>query len=343
MLPSRREAKNMLYSVDCMPKNRSALRRRLFLETYALLLAGVAGTAIIGIALAWGHHRAITEALLQREAATLSSIVEERIGVIRNTLFRIERTHGDPASVLPGLRAIAEIHEGGTIEPWYGEAIPQAVLRRAAREDTFIDVITQATEGWTTIVLAVPTRGRRGARVALFDAHDLQRSLLRARGEPALSITLAIARRNELLVLHGDGDDAVLIPAVLDAESNEQSRALWGAIGGDRRMIRAPDYAGLDSVSVFRPLPSFHAAVGVTMSTASMRAPIRILARQLALAGLAIATLLSLSTILLARRIIHPLEHIARKLRGLETRHWVYRGSITTGTNWRRSIAQRWI
>ncbi len=327
-------------SVGRKHPNRS-LRTTLFFEAFSLLTITVILTAVIAFVLAGKELRT-------RTVAELQSAVHARDNFLETTIARQREQIGilahDPSLTslssvtnLIGFRQLIKIDTNGNRIPVTGS------MDVSDSEETWSWVITETAasgfhplftdKGWSAYAVTSPQVDKRGVRtgtlVALFDPTDVMTNIFATDflGQ-STEVLLATSHAGMRTILHTDGKGgAVPVDAGIDREDSLIQKTLRDQEG----VTSGISYNGIPVLAAYRTMPSLGWMIIVQMDEHEITAPIVRLALNLIGIGLMLVCLLSLSVFMLAKRIVSPLEELAGKLNGLETRHWRFRRSIFTG------------
>lgn len=315
-------------------EQRQSLRTTLFLETLTLLSLTV--VIVSAAAFTFSRHeitgrvRSQLQTIAQEKATLLETTVSrqrEQISALSHDLS--PRTIGILTDLV-GFRELLQMTtDGVTTLAGIRSTIDDATMREllGIESTVFRPILTD--NGWTQYVIATPTtRGgvREGTLVAVFDASHLASRVLQTEeaGTTAEVLLSDVAGANNT-VFRFDESAGRAVPILGSAV------VVSDAFTGEQGVLATKDYAGIPVLEAYRSVPSLGWAVIAKIDQYEVTLPIATLAFEIAAVGLVVVLLLSLSTFALARRIVEPLEELTRKLDGLETRHWRFTKTITTG------------
>jgi PAS domain S-box-containing protein len=316
----------------------SSLRTRLFLETIALLSITVVLVGVVAFFLA--RHELVTRSFQNLRSAVFSreDVLTETIDRQRSQLSILATdptlTHLPSVTGLVGFQSLTRVYPDAHDELLAGRQstdLPDlSVLLhdRPGRGTTFHPII--GSHGWHTYVLIAPQRDGTFL-AAVFDTSELLARLF-ASDEAGSSADVLLAFQNgeHLTVLHSD-ERGGAVP--IDIDGSIQGEWIRRSLLSEEKQgtVTTTDYAGIDVLAAYRIVPSLGWMLVMQTDAAAIVSSILRLALRLIGIGLVCISLLSLSTFFLARRITQPLDDLARKLRGLETRHWMFHRSVFTG------------
>lgn len=318
-----------------------SLRTALFFEVFSLLAITVLLTTLATFFLA--RHE-----LLLRTFSQLQSVVQSRENLLENTISRQREQMAilghDPslasmASIthLVGFRTLLKLNTNGSIEHITGQAdiigIDHTLLQNNDGNSRTLFRPVFSHGNWTAYAIATPQIDRSGQKtgtlIAIFDPRELMSRLLGTDYlGPSAEVLLALSQGSTIILLHTDSHGGA-VPVRTGSAS--QKALLHEALTSQEGTADSVDYAGIPVLAAYHTMPSIGWTVIVQIDRYTVVAPIVQLAMNLIAIGLILVGLLSLSMFMLARRIVRPLEELARKINGLETKHWSFQKSIFTG------------
>ncbi len=313
---------------------RSSLRTALFLETLTLLVITVIIVSVAAFVLSRNEITGRVRSQLQSIAQEKATLLETTVSRQREQLSLLSHDLS-PRSIamltdLVGFKELLNISEDGvTALAGIGGALnPELLHQFLGIEGTvFRPIVTE--DGWTQYVIASPQirNGiRAGTLIAVFDATSLASRVLHAEYAGATAeVLLSDTTRYDNIVLRFDEGASRAVPILGSAV------VVNDAFTGDQGVASVNDYAGIPVLEAYRAVPSLGWAVIAKIDQYEVTLPVATLAFEIAAMGLVVVLLLSLSTFVLARRIVGPLEELTHKLDGLESRHWRFSKTITTG------------
>lgn len=318
-----------------------SLRTTLFFETFSLLAITVLLTTIAAFFLA--RHELILRAFLQ-----LQSAAQSRENLLESTISRQREQmailgHDPSLASLPsithliGFRTLLRLDSGGMIahitERTDGIDLDSSFVQESSKGSRTLFRPMFSHGNWTAYAIATPQVDaggkRRGTLIAIFDPTELMVRILGTdyMGSSA-EVLLVLSQSGTLTLLHTDSHGGAV--PVRTGSATERA-FIQEALMAQEGTADSVDYAGIPVLAAYRTMPSIGWTVIVQMDRYAVVAPIVRLAINLIAIGLMLVGLLSLSMFFLARRIVSPLEELARKLNNLETRRWSFRKSIFTG------------
>lgn len=320
---------------------RSSLRTSLFFESFALLALTVIAVSVVAFFLSWNELKIRTTSQLQSIAEGKEALLESTVSRQREQLSILGHdpslTNLPSLTTLVGFRQLVRIDASGKATVLAGEKsespLSQKVLEsmRGREGTTFLPIVTEA--GWTLYVIAAPQMNgqvRTGTLVATFDALSLATRILHTdAGGETMEVLLATMLDSEEIILRADDAIDQIVP-VLNAGNGTLS-VVRDALLGKEGVADTVDYSGIPVLAAYRSIPSLGWVVIAKIDRYEVQTPTLKLATNLAGTGLMIIVFLSLSTFFLGRRIVGPLEELAEKLDGLETKRWQFTRSIFTG------------
>ncbi len=335
----------MLKSLHVTAKNvrrRSSLRTSLFFQAFFLLLICVIGTAIVSYVLARQEFIGRSMKQLQEIVHNKGMFFTESIAKQREEISRVARTTRltDLSSVtkMNGFASIGTIDSNGRQTLLAGNPvmfktlaakIPQDILQGQAT--TFTPLFDE--HGWAHYSISAPrveTGKQNGVLVAFFEAEPLTSEIfINDVIESSADIVLTRGVGDSMIVLHQEGKTGKAVRIYGEGASRIQTLIENAELNTDG-ILKAHDYAGISVLAAYSALPSLGWSIAATVDTYEVAAPIIRLAMNLLAVGLLLGALLSLSMFFLAKRIVGPLETLASKLKGLETKHWNFTRSIFT-------------
>ena len=317
--------------------HKTSLRRSLFLQAFSLLLLATFTITIVAFVLGRRELTVRTLTELQGIAEGKATLFEDTISRERQQLSLLARdarlSSIRSITEIVGFRELITIDVSGTqtsLAQRNAALLPGNVKNTAIESDStlFIPIFTEGE--WTAYVIAAPKVERdvrTGTLLAIFDADALSAKILHSDSILKTSEVIVVApEHDELTVIRSDAvtDRALLLYPQTGDEFLSQ------ALKGEGGLKQGKDYSGIEVLSAARPLPSVGWAVVAKADSYEVTAPVLRLAGNLAVFGIGITFLLSLSMFLLARRIVAPLEELTKKLEALEARRFEFRRSIFT-------------
>ncbi len=323
------------------PVQGSSLRTSLFFESFALLALTVIAVSVVSFFLSWNELKIRTTSQLQSITASKEELLESTIFRQREQISILGRDTVleklPSVTSLIGFRQLLKVDAGGNVTVIAGDTstlpLTKDLLRTMHGNEgaIFRPIVTEA--GWTLYVIAAPQMNgsiRTGTLVATFDAMALASRILHVdSGVKTTEVLLATMVDDHEIVLRADDALGRIVP-VLD-QNHETFSVVRRALAGTEGIEETIDYSGIPVLAAYRSVPTLGWAILAKVDLYEVRAPTIRLATTLLGAGLMIIVFLSLSTFFVGRRIVGPLEELAEKLDGIETRNWKFARSIFTG------------
>jgi len=316
-----------------------SLKTSLFFQTFILLTLAIVAATLSAFVLSWNELRSRANAGLETLAQAKASVFESTLASQRE----IVSLAGRSPSAIPGVVAtegfigLIEFSSSGS-RVIAGEVdvvliashLPSELLQ--TEQTRFVPVVT--VDAWDSYILIAPhfmDGQRQGTIAAVFNTVPIAGLLadVSSAGSTA-ELLFAIDRQNSPLVLRVAAD--ALQPGFVIASSDAGSDPFVEAsLAGRTGVSEGRDYAGISVVVASRSLSSVDWAVLVKVDRFEFMRPIFRLAANIIGIGFLLVVFLSLSTFALSARIVRPLEELAKKLQGLETKKWKFDRSIFTG------------
>lgn len=205
-------------------------------------------------------------------------------------------------------------------------AIPPAALTQTVLLPLF-DV-----RGWYGYMIFSPQGDGRHFLVARFATDQLLQQFLRTDGQSASTqLQLGIAQNDDLKILYIDATGkAVPLYGGSYSQALRQQSPLALALQGRAGLTEAVDTSGTPVFASYHPLPTLGWAISMQIDRSEVYQPVWLLARRVLAVGIFVVVCLSLVMFLLSRRISEPLEELAFKFNGLQSRGWKFDRTIFT-------------
>jgi len=320
----------------------TSLRTSLFFQTFLLLTIAIVASTTTAFILSWHELRSRSEVELGTLAEAKAGIFETTLSAEREALSLLGRsfeslpittissTDGFMGLAFFPLEGEETVLAGAINTQQIQESLP--INFRSVQHSRFIPQFHD--DGWSSYLLSAPlTREgkREGVLIAVFDTEPLASRLtdVAAFGKTA-EVLFAINQEGVPLVLRGANstNGTHFVTASADAGKDSFVRR---ALAGQNEVSEEKDYAGISVVVASRSLPSVGWSILVKIDRFEFARPFFRLALNITGIGFILVALLSLSTFVMSKRIVRPLEDLSHKLIGLETKKWNYERSIYTG------------
>lgn len=320
----------------------ASLRTALFFQTFVLLAIAIIASTAAAFALSWHELRGRAVSQLESLAEAKTGLFETNIANERSSVALLGRSFDslpvETVTSSDGFQSLVHFPLEGDPIVLAGSINPNELIDalpsnfRTQQQTRFVPVI--ANDEWSSYLLTTPmlTDGvRNGVLIAVYSAAPLAGALANVEsvGRTA-ELLFAIDRGGYPLVLRGtnDSNGGSFVIASRDAGRDP---FIEESLAGKTGFSEGTDYAGIDVVASSRTLSSVGWAVVVKVDRYEFMRPLLRLAVNIVGIGLLLVVLLSLSTFIMSKRIVLPLEDLSRKLQGLETKQWKYERSIHTG------------
>lgn len=319
-----------------------SLRTSLFFQTFVLLTLAIVASTGTAFMLSWHELRSRSNSNLETLAQAKAGMFEATLASQRESfsLFGRSASTMSISSVtgMQGFRALIQLSPdeepvllaGVADISGIQELLPNNVL--TIEQTRFLPVVTESA--WDSYLLITPLideDGRSGTLVVLFDTSPLAGLLsdVSSVGDTA-ELLFAIQKTEGPIVLRSatSGNDIHFVLASADAGKDPFIEA---SLAGRTGISEGKDYAGIPVIVASRSLSSVGWAVLVKVDRFEFMRPLIRLALNIIGIGFMLVVLLSLSTFIMSKRIVAPLEDLSQKLQGLETKKWKFERSIFTG------------
>jgi PAS domain S-box-containing protein len=258
------------------------------------------------------HHIARTGEGAEAMNTIFVQFLEEGVPVSGITVFNNEKNSmmsiGTPIETVPTMSAPSRLIPMATESGWSGH-IAYALIRNDA--------------GLQQGILAIQ-----------YDIGALLQNILSASviGETA-EVLLGRQEGEDLMLLHHRYKEEVggLLYLGSLEEEYKAGALLAQAVLREEGMRRAEDYKGVDVFAAYRYLPTFEWGLVAKVDVHEALAGVFALRATLTIVSIVIIVLAGLLSVVLARRVTHPLRRLSNRMEKLGPGHWSYRRSVHSG------------